>query len=280
MAQYIYTTNRLSKVVPPKRHILRDISLSFFPGAKIGVLGLNGAGKSTLFNALTAADVYVEDQLFATLDPTVRRLQLPNGREVVIADTVGFIRKLPHRLIESFKSTLDEIREADVLLHVIDASHRNWREQKEVVIETLKEIDAQENPALIVFNKIDAIEDTEELLGLKHDFPDAAFVSALRGIGLTDLKHRLLRFMEADFIEGDVLLPVTDQKAVAHLRRIGEILSEDYTWARTPYEDEIHAVVRLRFRVAPRFKADVEPLVARYRDFQVVTDGEVNLKRG
>ena len=244
---------------------------------RVSFVGYTNAGKSTLMNALAQTNLVAEDRLFATLDATTRVVNIAPNKEVLLSDTVGFIRKLPHRLIESFKSTLDEVREADVLLHVIDASHRNWREQKEVVIETLKELGAHENPALIIFNKIDAIADTEELLGLKDDFPDAAFVSALRGIGLTDLKHRLLRFMEADFIEGDVLLPVTDQKAVAHLRRIGEILSEDYTWARTPYEDEIHAVVRLRFRVAPRFKADVEPLVARYRDFTVVADNEVNL---
>ena len=179
---------------------------------------------------------------------------------------------MPHRLIESFKSTLDELREADVLIHVLDASHRRFQEQMVVVNETLAELGAHDKPTLLVFNKVDAIEDPLQLVALKEEYPEAAFVSALRGIGLTEVKARLLDVIESDFVEQDVLLPVTDQKAVAHIRKVGEVLSEEYTYARTAYDDQAQAVVRLRFRVAPKFKADIEPLVARHRDLRLLED--------
>ena len=120
------------------------------------LVGYTNAGKSTLLNNLTRSEVLAENKLFATLDPTTRRLRFPAEREIILADTVGFIRKLPHQLVESFKSTLDEVREADLLLHVVDISHPSFEEQIAVVKQTLQEIGAGDKPVFLIFNKIDA----------------------------------------------------------------------------------------------------------------------------
>lgn len=239
---------------------------------RISLVGYTNAGKSTLMNALSDADVLTEDRLFATLDSTTRLTNIAANKQILLSDTVGFIRKLPHRLIESFKSTLDEVREADVLLHVVDSSHRRFHEQMLVVDETLAELGAQSKPFLLVFNKIDAIDESSQLVDLKEAYPNAAFVSALRGIGLTQVKSHLLDVIESDFVERDAIIPVTDQKAVAHIRKVGEILSEEYAYARTTYEDGAQAVVRIRFRAAPKFCEDLEPLLARHRDLLLIDE--------
>ena len=212
---------------------------------RVSFVGYTNAGKSTLMNALADTNVLAEDKLFATLDATTRTVFIAQNKQVLLSDTVGFIRKLPHRLIESFKSTLDEVREADVLLHVLDGSHRRFQVQMRVVNEMLKELSALDNPTLLVFNKIDAIGDPQILAALKDEYPEAAFVSALRGIGLADLKTRVLDVMESDFAQYDVIMPVTDQKAIAYIRKVAEVVSEEYMYARVPYDDETHAVVRL-----------------------------------
>ena len=138
-------------------HVLRGINLGVESGELVSIMGASGSGKSTLLNILTGAEVLAENMLFATLDSTVRGIEL--GRNtVLLSDTVGFIRKLPTRLIASFKSTLDEVAEADVILHVIDVSHPHFREQISVVQDTLKELHADDKPTMHVFNKIDAVE--------------------------------------------------------------------------------------------------------------------------
>ena len=141
-----------------------------------------------------------------------------------------------------------------------------------VVNEMLKELSALDKPTLLVFNKIDAIGDPQILAALKDEYPEAAFVSALRGIGLADLKTRVLDVMESDFAQYDVVMPVTDQKAIAYIRKVAEVVSEEYMYARVPYDDETHAVVRLQFRAAPKFTEDIEPLIARHRDLKVVEE--------
>lgn len=239
---------------------------------RISLVGYTNAGKSTLMNELADSDVLAENKLFATLDSTTRQVELTPGRMVLLSDTVGFIRKLPHRLIESFKSTLDEVRESDILLHVIDASHRGFLEQKRVVLKTLEEIKVKDKPSLLVFNKIDALEDSQDLFALKEEFPEAAFVSALRGIGLQELKDKLTALIDSGFDVHNVLIPVTDQKAVAHLRRIADVLHESYTFAQAPYEEETHAVVQLTLRVAPRYSDDVSSLTLRYKDLMVLPE--------
>ncbi len=154
----------------------------------VTLVGYTNAGKSTLFNALAKADAEVENKLFKTLDSRTRELSLDHGPSVLLSDTVGFIRNLPHELIASFRSTLAEVRDADLLLHVIDVTNPSWLDQLEVVDTVLGEIGAADIFTLLVFNKIDSLEETETLSALKTRYSDAVFVSAAREIGIDDLK--------------------------------------------------------------------------------------------
>jgi GTP-binding protein HflX len=154
------------------------------PVPTIALVGYTNAGKSTLFRALTGADAYVADQLFATLDPTVRRVRLPGGTLVVVADTVGFIRELPHELVAAFQSTLTEAREAQLLLHVIDASDPRRQEHLEQVNEVLEEIGAQSIPQLMVYNKIDRLEQAPHLERDAEGRAASVWISAAKGFGL------------------------------------------------------------------------------------------------
>ncbi|MDZ7718181.1 MAG: GTPase HflX [Balneolaceae bacterium] len=193
---------------------------------RVSLVGYTNAGKSTLMNALTETNVLAEDRLFATLDSTVRRLDLEN-HEVLLSDTVGFIRKLPHDLIESFKSTLDEVREADVLLHVVDASSRLVDDYIEVVEDTLEEMGIHQPNKMLVFNKIDLLE-PEKLIGLKKEFPDATFVSAIRGIGLGKLEDELENLIEEDYVDFSYNVPMSHYKAVAYLHEVAVVNKEQY----------------------------------------------------
>jgi GTP-binding protein HflX len=153
----------------------------------VALVGYTNAGKSTLLNALTHADVYVADQLFATLDPTTRRVRLPGGHSVLLTDTVGFIQKLPTSLVAAFRATLEEIREADLLLHVVDMTHPNALEQAQAVHQTLGELDIPDVPVVTALNKSDALEQPLGANPLPAEFEDAVVISALRGEGLDGL---------------------------------------------------------------------------------------------
>ncbi len=186
--QRIQTLNReLARLSSVRRSKRKSRTKRGIPA--ISIVGYTNAGKSSLLNALTGADALVEDQLFSTLDTTVRRIMLRN-RTVVLGDTVGFINHLPHQLVEAFKSTLEEVLEADLVLHVIDASSETMSLKIEAVGAVLEEIGAGDMPQLRVFNKIDLMP-ASELAGLRARFPDAAFVSAKRGTGLDELKEKL-----------------------------------------------------------------------------------------
>jgi len=193
---------------------------------RVSLVGYTNAGKSTLMNALSNAGVHAEDKLFATLDATTRSIPIGSGIEVLLTDTVGFIRKLPHALIESFKSTLDEVRESDALLHVVDVSHPRHEDMIAVVNSTLHELQAHSKPQIVVFNKIDALENGGILERMRATYPESVFVSALRGIGLTDLKERLRNLTVGGIEEITVTLPVTDAKARALLHELAEVVSE------------------------------------------------------
>lgn len=240
---------------------------------RVSLVGYTNAGKSTLMNTLADAGVLAENRLFATLDATTRQVYLDANKPVLISDTVGFIRKLPHKLIESFKSTLDEVRESDVLLHVVDATHPRYEDQIAVVNETLKELGALDKPTLIVFNKVDALEERGLVGALHEEYPEAVFVSALRGIGLEELKRRLLETVERDYVDHVAYVPVAEAKAIAHLRSVTDVQSESYHYAQSPEEEDI-AVVRLHFRVARRYNADVEQLLRRYAGLRAVVQDQ------
>ena len=169
----------------------RDRTRSRRPWPTVSLVGYTNAGKSTLLNSLAAAGAYVDDRLFATLDTKSRLVHLSDGREVLITDTVGFIRHLPHGLIASFQSTLEEVGQSDLLLHVADAGHPYVTEHCEVVFDTLKEIGAHEVPYLLVFNKCDRPEAKAALPGLLSQFPEALSISALQQEGLDMLKQRI-----------------------------------------------------------------------------------------
>lgn len=205
---------------------------------RISLVGYTNAGKSTLMNALTDTRVLTEDRLFATLDSTVRQYEVGNY-DALLSDTVGFIRKLPHDLIESFKSTLDEVRESDILLHVVDAGALMLEEQIEVVNETLEELGAGDNKTLPVFNKIDRIE-SHRISELKSAWPGAVFVSALRGIGLKKLEEAIQELIERDFVTMTMDIPVSKYEAVAFLHRVSNIHDEKY----------VNSSVRLTFSLS------------------------------
>lgn len=222
---------------------------------RVSLVGYTNAGKSTLMNTLTETNVLAEDRLFATLDSTVRRLHLEN-HEVLLSDTVGFIRKLPHNLIESFKSTLDEVREADVLLHVVDASSRLIEDYIDVVKSTLKELDIKGKKSVLVFNKIDAIEPSK-LINLQKEFPGALFVSASRGIGLGKLRDKLEYLIEEDYVSFTYNVPMSHYKAVAYLHEVAVVDNEHFEGNHVTIKGSSSKAERDRFE---SMLSDIEPV--------------------
>lgn len=196
---------------------------------RASLIGYTNVGKSTIMNLLSGADVLVENQLFATLDSTVRRVTLDAGHEILLSDTVGFIRKLPHHLIASFKSTLDETVEADVLLHVVDVSHPAFQEQIQVVNEVLQEIGAGEKPVLMIFNKIDLLEEKAEIPAVKRQFPQSVFISAARQIRIEFLMKELVGFMEQHFVESEIAIPLKHAGLVHRVHSLATVTAEEYS---------------------------------------------------
>jgi GTP-binding protein HflX len=191
------------------------------------IVGYTNAGKSTLLNALTGSDVLAKDILFATLDPTTRRLKLPTNQNVLLTDTVGFIKKLPHGLVEAFKATLEEVVQADLLLHVVDISHPQAEEQIAAVNSVLKEIGAEGKPVLMVFNKLDKLNGSA-LNGLREKFPQAVEISATTGEGVSHLLAELgtqLRPMR-EFLE--LKIPHEQSAVIARLHKVGQIIERRY----------------------------------------------------
>ncbi|MDX1405436.1 MAG: ribosome rescue GTPase HflX [Woeseiaceae bacterium] len=192
----------------------------------VALVGYTNAGKSTLFNALTDAEVYVEDKLFATLDPTVRRLELPDAREVVIADTVGFVRDLPHELIAAFRSTLQEAREADLILHVIDASDPNRWQRIRQVNAVLKQLEADGVPQIRVYNKIDKLEREPRLTKLRQRGTRAVWLSALTGDGMPQLMQAIGERLKQQKVRGLIRLQPSQGRQRALLFELGAVMHE------------------------------------------------------
>jgi GTP-binding protein HflX len=193
------------------------------------IVGYTNAGKSTLFNALTGAGVLSEDKLFATLDPTTRRLHLEKtNQNVLVSDTVGFIRKLPHNLVEAFKATLEEVVEADLLIHVVDISHPKLDEQIVAVDTVLEEIGAKGKPTLMVFNKIDRFDDSMLVNRYREMFPQSVAVSARTGAGFPELLEELGAMLRPirEFV--DLAIPHDAAPTIARLHAIAQVIERDY----------------------------------------------------
>lgn len=199
---------------------------------KLALVGYTNAGKSSILNAICDADVYSDDLLFATLDSTTRRLDLPEGREVTLTDTVGFIQKLPTTLVEAFKSTLDEIRGADLLLHVVDASSTSKYTQIKAVDEVLQQIDSASKGRIVAFNKCDLLNEGE-LATLRHRNPDAIFLSAKERRGLDELLQHISRAATSKDVPMDLLVPFDRGDVVSLAHRRCRIMSEEFCEAGT-----------------------------------------------
>ena len=201
----------------------RDENLAF----NVAIVGYTNAGKSTLLNKLTDANILAEDKLFATLDPTTRKLKLGSGQEILVTDTVGFIRKLPHHLIEAFKSTLEEAKYANLLIHMVDASNEEASSQMLVVYDTLKSLDVVDKDIITVFNKTDLMEENMEL---PRDFhaDKVLKMSAKTGEGIEDLKKTVEDILQKQRVYLEHVFPYKDAGKIAIVRKFGEILSEEY----------------------------------------------------
>lgn len=201
----------------------RDENLAF----NVAIVGYTNAGKSTLLNKLTDANILAEDKLFATLDPTTRKLKLGSGQEILVTDTVGFIRKLPHHLIEAFKSTLEEAKYANLLIHIVDASNEEASSQMLVVYDTLKSLDVVDKDIITVFNKTDLMEENMEL---PRDFhaDKVLKMSAKTGEGIEDLKKTVEDILQKQRVYLEHVFPYKDAGKIAIVRKFGEILSEEY----------------------------------------------------
>ena len=195
---------------------------------RVALVGYTNAGKSTLMNVLSESNAFVEDRLFATLDSTVRMVRLSPAHRILLSDTVGFIRKLPPHLIASFKSTLDEVVESDILLHVADASHPAFHEQIQIVNETLVELHADKKPMVMVFNKMDRVEDRTMIAEMKRNYHRAVFVSAARVINIDALRKETMSIMDSEFAERTVTLPVREQRLLAFIHSSAEIIEKRY----------------------------------------------------
>ncbi|MEN8239925.1 MAG: GTPase HflX, partial [Actinomycetota bacterium] len=216
----------------------------------VAIVGYTNAGKSTLFNHLTDADVLVEDQLFATLDSTVRKLELPHGHTALVSDTVGFVRDLPHEVVEAFKSTLEEVADADLLVHLVDASDPDPDHQVASVHAVLNEIGAETVDEVIVFNKTDAVDETT-LSRLTAMHAEAVFISARTGDGVPTLLQRVVAGLDAKTIELQLQIPYDRGDLLADLHTSADVLATDHNDTGTAVK------VRLPHEEAARFRSFV-----------------------
>ena len=218
---------QLKELVQNRDTMRRQRSRSQIPA--VAIVGYTNAGKSTLLNALTEASVLEEDMLFATLDPTTRERELENGQKILFTDTVGFISKLPHQLVQAFRSTLEEAKYADLILHVVDASNPEYDFQMEVVYETLKELGIEKKPVITVFNKIDQVSNENDRAALKDlRSDDFVLISAREGTGFGCLLEKIEKLLNEGFVRIERVIPYADAGQIQKIRQYGRLEREEY----------------------------------------------------
>lgn len=222
----IAITKRELKEVIKHRHVQRAKRLRR-PVPTVSIVGYTNAGKSSLLNKLTQSNALAEDKLFATLDPTTRRLDLDKSQHVLLTDTVGFVRRLPHRLVDAFKATLEEAVVADLLIHLVDVSNPEFESHFETTESVLAEIGATENPRLLVFNKIDNFADEETLSRIKLIHKDALFISAATGEGLEALKENISTVLNAKLAPSKIIIPHDRYDIISKLHSSGGIRHQE-----------------------------------------------------
>jgi GTP-binding protein HflX len=222
--------------------------------ALASIVGYTNAGKSTLLNRLTGADVLAENELFATLDPTTRRLRLSTNQNVLLTDTVGFIRKLPHGLVEAFKATLEEVSQADLLLHVVDISHAQAAEQIQSVDAVLGEIGAEGKPTLMVFNKVDQLNGSRDVLTrFLERYPRGVAISASTGQGIPALLSELSSQLRPIRQFMELAVPHDQAGVIARLHEVGQVVERDYNGE----------TARFKARIPPHLREEFAPFLIR-----------------
>jgi GTP-binding protein HflX len=218
----------------------------------VAIMGYTNAGKSSLLSTITNAGVLVENALFATLDPTVRKTTTPDGRPYTLADTVGFVRQLPHQLVEAFRSTFEEATMSDVIVHVVDASHEDPAQQIKTVRDVVGEVEARDIPEIIVFNKADLIDDDQQVL-LRGLEPNAVFVSAKTGEGVEELQQLIAETIPEPDVEVTAVIPYEHGEIVSMIHKAGHVLDTDYVESGT--------------RIRARVSVEMASRLAIYREF-------------
>lgn len=226
--------NKIRKRREELRRKRRDSDLAI-----VAIIGYTNAGKSTLLNALTHSDAICEDRLFSTLDPTARRFILPNNQKVIFVDTVGFLHKLPHLLIEAFKATLEEVVEADILIHILDISQPMLNEQDEAVHDVLKELGADDKPMIIALNKTDKVTDSNAIARVKKDFENGIPISALKKENLERLVERVAMILSASLIYVKALVPHSEAKLINQIYREGHVIKKEFIGEQVCFEAEV-----------------------------------------
>lgn len=221
---------------------------------QVALVGYTNAGKSTVMRLLSHADVLVEDKLFATLDSTTRTVFLNPNKKILLSDTVGFIRKLPHHLVASFRTTLEDVKSADLLLHVVDVSHPNFREHISIVQETLTSIDIIHRPEILVLNKIDVLPEDVELGFIKQEYPDAILISAHRGMNVLELKEKIIAKLEEEYIQKTWDVSTAHYQAISYIHQVSEVISISYR------DDVAILTVRINKRHEPSVQRMIESL--------------------
>lgn len=222
---------------------------------RISIAGYTNAGKSTLFNLLTKSDVFAEDKLFATLDSTTRTVNFDTKEKILISDTVGFIRKLPAHLVASFKSTLNEVRDSDIILHLIDLSHPYYEDHLKVVDETLKEFDSEHKKEIKVFNKVDSVDDKSIIEYVRNKFPDGVVISAKKGINISALIKSIENVIKDSFVEQELTLGIEQTKLASQIHDLAEVTSVKYN----------HDTVVFKFRANKENSDKIKKLLENYK---------------